>query len=104
MTQTLNINRQLVLANRPKGEPDSDTLNLVETSIPQAGPGQMLLRTEYLSLDPYMRGRMNDAASYAAPVAIGEVMGAGTVAQVVTSQLDGFAVGDFVLSFNGWQD
>jgi len=64
----------------------------------------MLLRTEYLSLDPYMRGRMSDAPSYAAPVAIGDVMVGGTVAQVVTSHLDGFAAGDFVLSFSGWQD
>ncbi len=104
MTQTLKTNRQLVLAKRPKGEPDADTLNLVETDIPQAGPGQMLLRTEFLSLDPYMRGRMNDAKSYAAPVAIGEVMGAGTVAQVVTSHIKGFAVGDWVLSYSGWQD
>jgi hypothetical protein len=104
MTQTMNTNRQLVLAKRPKGEPDADTLALIETAMPQAEPNQMLLRTEYLSLDPYMRGRMNDAKSYAAPVAIGEVMGAGTVAQVVTSHVDGFAVGDFVLSYNGWQD
>lgn len=104
MTQTMKTNRQLVLAKRPKGEPDADTLNLVETAVPQAGPGQMLLRTEYLSLDPYMRGRMSDAASYAAPVAIGGVMVGGTVAQVVSSHVDGFVAGDFVLSFNGWQD
>jgi len=104
MTQTPTTNRQLVLANRPKGEPDSGTLNLIEAAIPQAAPGQMLLRTEYLSLDPYMRGRMSDAASYAAAVEIGDVMVGGTVAQVVTSHVDGFAAGDFVLSFNGWQD
>ncbi|MCA1288703.1 NADP-dependent oxidoreductase, partial [Salipiger bermudensis] len=58
----------------------------------------------YLSLDPYMRGRMSDAPSYAAPVEIDGVMEGGTVAQVVTSQVDGFAPGDWVLSFNGWQD
>ncbi len=104
MTQTMRTNRQLVLAKRPKGEPTTDTLSLIETAVPQAGPNQMLLRTEYLSLDPYMRGRMSDAPSYAAPVEIGGVMVGGTVAQVVTSQIDGFAVGDWVLSYSGWQD
>ncbi len=64
----------------------------------------MLLRTEYLSLDPYMRGRMSDAPSYAAPVEIGSVMVGGTVARVITSNVDGFAPDDYVLSFNGWQD
>ncbi|WP_150006157.1 NADP-dependent oxidoreductase [Iodidimonas muriae] len=104
MTQTDKTNRQLVLAARPKGEPTKDTLRLVTGDIPCAGKGEMLLRTEYLSLDPYMRGRMSDAPSYAAPVEIGDVMIGGTVAQVVTSNLDGFAPGDWVLSFNGWQD
>jgi NADPH-dependent curcumin reductase CurA len=102
MTQTTN--RQLVLAERPKGEPNKDTLKLVEAAVPVAGAGQMLLRTEYLSLDPYMRGRMSDAASYAAPVEIGATMVGGTVAQVVSSNLDGFAKDDWVVSFNGWQD
>ena len=104
MTQTSTTNRQLVLAKRPKGAPTKDTLKLVETSIPSAGMKQMLLRTQYLSLDPYMRGRMSDAPSYAAPVEIGDVMVGGTVAQVVASQIDGFSEGDWVLSFNGWQD
>lgn len=97
-------NRQLVLAQRPKGEPDANTLRLETTPVPQPGPGQMLLRTLYLSLDPYMRGRMSDAPSYAAPVEIGGVMVGGTVARVEASNLDGFAPGDLVLSFNGWQD
>lgn len=104
MTQTNKSNRQLVLAERPKGEPTQDTLTLIEGDIPNAGDNQMLLRTQYLSLDPYMRGRMSDAKSYADPVAIGGVMIGGTVAQVVTSHVDGFASGDWVLSFNGWQD
>ena len=104
MTQNDKTNRQLVLAERPKGAPTKDTLDLVERKIPDAAEGQMLLRTEYLSLDPYMRGRMSDAKSYADPVEIGGVMVGGTVAQVVTSHVDGFAPGDFVLSFNGWQD
>jgi hypothetical protein len=104
MPQTSSTNRQLILAERPKGEPTQDTLNLVETAIPEAGDGQMLLRTTYLSLDPYMRGRMSDAPSYAAPVEIGDPMVGGTVAQVVTSNVEGFSEGDYVLSFNGWQD
>ena len=104
MTQTETMNRQLVLAQRPKGEPTKDTLKLVEAAVPSAGTDQMLLQTEFLSLDPYMRGRMSDAPSYAAPVEIGDVMVGGTVAQVVTSKVEGFAPGDWVLSFNGWQD
>lgn len=104
MTQTDTTNRQLVLAERPKGAPTKNTLNLITTDIPTPGTDQMVLRTEYLSLDPYMRGRMSDAPSYAAPVEIGGVMVGGTVAQVITSNLDGFAPGDWVLSFNGWQD
>lgn len=104
MTQTKTVNRQLVLAERPKGELTKDTLELVETAIPSAGDEQMLLRTEYLSLDPYMRGRMSKAKSYAPPVEIDAVMIGGTVAQVVTSNVDGFTADDWVLSFNGWQD
>lgn len=104
MTQTDRTNRQWLLAERPKGEPNKDTLRLSEADIPEPGEGQMLLRTEYLSLDPYMRGRMSDAESYAASVEIGDVMVGGTVAQVVRSNLKGFQSGDYVLSFSGWQD
>lgn len=104
MTQTDTVNRRLVLAERPKGAPTKDTLRLEKVAIPTVGDGQMLLRTEYLSLDPYMRGRMSDAPSYAPPVEIGDVMVGGTVARVVQSNVAGFAAGDWVLSFNGWQD
>ncbi|MEP3346821.1 MAG: NADP-dependent oxidoreductase [Litoreibacter sp.] len=104
MTQSITANRRIVLAERPTGLPDENTLRLENTDIPQAGAGEMLLRTVYLSLDPYMRGRMNDAKSYAEPVAIDEVMTGQVVAQVVTSNLDGFTVGDYVLAGNGWQD
>ncbi|RMD90951.1 MAG: NADP-dependent oxidoreductase [Alphaproteobacteria bacterium] len=99
-----NTNRQIVLAERPRGEPTASTLRLIETAIPEPAEGQMLLRTEFLSLDPYMRGRMSDAPSYAPPVEIGGVMVGGTVARVVTSKREGFAEGDYVLSLNGWQD
>lgn len=104
MTQTPDANRRLVLAQRPKGEPNESTLRLATGDVPQPGEGQMLLRTEFLSLDPYMRGRMSDAPSYAAPVEIDGVMVGGTVAKVIKSNIDTFKEGDWVLSFNGWQD
>jgi len=104
MTQSNTRNRKFVLAERPKGEPDDNTLRLETDDLPTPGKGQMLLRNEYLSLDPYMRGRMSDAPSYAAPVEIGDVMVGGTVAQVVSSDVDGFAEGDWVVAFGGWQD
>ena len=104
MPQITDTNRRIVLNERPKGEPDSNTLRLETTDIPTPGPGEMLVRTCYLSLDPYMRGRMNDAKSYAEPVAIGEVMTGQVVGEVVTSNLDGFTAGDYVLSGSGWQD
>lgn len=104
MTQSNTTNRRIVLAERPVGLPNEKTLRLEHADIPTAGAGEMLLRTVYLSLDPYMRGRMNDAKSYAEPVALGEEMTGQVVAQVVTSDVDGFAVGDYVLAGSGWQD
>lgn len=104
MTLRSHINRQWRLAERPFGEPTSKTLRLTETPIIAAGDGQLLLRTVFLSLDPYMRGRMSDAPSYAAPVAVGDVMVGGTVSRVVESHVHAFAEGDWVLSYNGWQD
>lgn len=104
MPQSSNTNRRVVLAERPEGLPDDKTLRLEEAEIPQAGTGEMLLRTVYLSLDPYMRGRMNDAKSYAEPVKIGEVMTGQVVAEVMSSNLNGFEPGDYVLSRSGWQD
>ncbi len=104
MTQSATQNRRFVLAERPTGEPDGDTLRLETVDLPVPDEGQMLLRNKYLSLDPYMRGRMSDAPSYSAPVQIGEVMIGGTVSQVVRSDVDGFAEGDWVVAFGGWQD
>lgn len=104
MSQSDTQNRKFVLAERPEGEPDDDTLRLETEPLPEAGEGQMLLRNEYLSLDPYMRGRMSDAPSYAAPVEIGSVMVGGTVSQVVSSDVKGFEKGDWVVAFGGWQD
>lgn len=104
MAQSDTVNRKFVLAERPKGMPDKNTLRLETGMVPTARKGQMLLRNEFLSLDPYMRGRMSAAKSYAAPVGIGEVMVGGTVAEVVISQLEGYKTGDRVVAFGGWQD
>ena len=104
MPQESNSNRRVVLAQRPNGLPDKSTLKLETTVLPQAGPGEMLLRTSYLSLDPYMRGRMNDTKSYAEPVKLGEVMTGQVVAQVVDTNCDDFEAGDYVLAGSGWQD
>jgi NADPH-dependent curcumin reductase CurA len=95
--------QRIVLASRPKGAPTAEHFRLERGPIPAAGPGQMLLRTLYLSLDPYMRGRMSDAPSYAAPVAVGAVMVGGTVSVVQTSNVAGFAPGDRVVAYTGWQ-
>jgi len=97
------VARRIVLAARPVGEPKPSDFRLEEFSPPDPGPGQVLLRTLWLSLDPYMRGRMSDAPSYAAPVEIGQVMEGGTVSDVLASHVGGFAVGDIVVGRTGWQ-
>jgi NADPH-dependent curcumin reductase CurA len=96
-------NRRVVLKSRPVGEPKPSDFELVEAPIPSPADGEILCRTIWLSLDPYMRGRMNDVKSYAAPVEIGGVMVGGTVSEVVTSRHPGFEPGDFVLGYGGWQ-
>lgn len=101
---TSQQNRQIKLASRPHGAPTKANFELACSDIPKACDNEMLLRTLYLSLDPYMRGRMSDAKSYAEPLQIGEVMLGGTVAQVVSSNLAGFQIGDLVVSQSGWQD
>jgi NADPH-dependent curcumin reductase len=95
--------QRIVLASRPVGEPKPENFRLEEVSVPTRGPGQLLLRTIWLSLDPYMRGRMSDAPSYAPPVRIGDVMEGGTVSEVVASGVDGFDVGEIVVCRAGWQ-
>jgi NADPH-dependent curcumin reductase CurA len=101
---TTDKNRQVLLAARPRGEPTLEDFKLVETSIPESGPGQMLLRTIYLSLDPYMRGRMNAGPSYAAPVSVGDVMEGSGVCEVVRSNLPQYTTGDIVIARTGWQE
>jgi NADPH-dependent curcumin reductase len=101
---TASRNRQMLLAPRPHGEPTPDNFRLVETEVPEPGPGQILLRAIYLSLDPYMRGRMNAGASYARPVEIGEVMEGRSVCEVVKSNAQQYRTGDIVLAGTGWQE
>ncbi|MGY1424760.1 NADP-dependent oxidoreductase [Lysobacter sp. A289] len=104
MSNTETVNRQITLASRPVGAPTVDNFKTLETPVPTPAEGQLVLRNVYLSLDPYMRGRMSDAPSYSAPVGIGEVMGAGTVAKVEASLHPDYRVGDLVLAQGGWQD
>ena len=98
------INRQIVLAKRPSGKPESTNFRLEESAIPVPEEGQVLCKTFYLSLDPYMRGRMNAGKSYAPPVEIDEVMGGGTVGQVIESKNSKFSTGDLVFGYGGWQE
>ena len=96
--------KRVVLAARPVGEPKPTDFRLEDYSVPSPAEGQVLLRILWLSLDPYMRGRMSDAASYAMPVPIDGVMEGGTVAEVVESRNANYARGDIVLSYSGWQE
>ena len=102
MTPTLN--HRIVLARRPKGAPVLEDFRLEESPLPELIQGQMLLQTLYLSLDPYMRGRMSDGPSYAPPVALNEVMEGGTVSRVAVSRHPDFKVGEFVVGSTGWQN
>jgi NADPH-dependent curcumin reductase len=97
-------NRQFLLVSRPTGEPTHDNFKLVEAPIAPVADGQVLIRHRYLSLDPYMRGRMNDAKSYAPPQALNEVMIGGTAGEVVESRHPSFAPGDLVVGMGGWQE
>jgi NADPH-dependent curcumin reductase CurA len=97
-------NRQIVLASRPVGEPTPANFRLTEEDIAQPEPGQILLKTLWLSLDPYMRGRMSDAKSYAEPAELGQVMPGGAVSKVVASNNNGFQRGEIVVGYTGWQD
>jgi len=98
-----DTNRRVLLRSRPVGEPKPSDFEVAEAPIPTPGDGEILCRTVWLSLDPYMRGRMNDVKSYATPVEIGGVMVGGTVSEVVESRHPDFGAGDFVLGYGGWQ-
>jgi NADPH-dependent curcumin reductase len=101
MTQ---VNRQVVLASRPVGEPKTSDFKMVEGVAREPEAGEVLCRSIYLSLDPYMRGRMSAAKSYAKPVEVGDVMEGGVVGEVLTSKYPGIEIGDVVLGAGGWQE
>jgi len=96
-------NLQILLASRPKGEVVPENFRVAEAPIPEVGEGEVLVRNHFLSLDPYMRGRMDDAKSYAASQPLDEVMIGGTAGEVVESRHPKFAVGDRVIGMLGWQ-
>jgi NADPH-dependent curcumin reductase len=96
-------NRQIRLRRRPAGEPAADDFSITDSPLPPLEDGHVLRQTIYLSLDPYMRGRMNDARSYATPVALGDIMVGGTVSRVIESRHPSLSPGDFVTGMDGWQ-
>jgi len=98
------MNRRFVLAARPQGAASADNFRLETVPLPEPAEGQVLIRHHYLSLDPYMRGRMSDAKSYAAPQPLNEVMIGGTVGEVLASRHPAYAPGDSVVSMGGWQE
>jgi NADPH-dependent curcumin reductase CurA len=100
---TASLARQIVLAARPQGKPQLTDFRLEETEIPTPGPAQLLLAVQYLSLDPYMRGRMDDRKSYAKPLQLGDVMTGEAVAEVLASNHRDYAVGDIVVAVTGWR-
>jgi len=99
----MTTNMQVLLASRPTGWVTEENFKIVDTAVPKPAEGQILVRNHYLSLDPYMRGRMNDTKSYAAKQEIDQVMVGGTVGEVVESKNPKFKVGDIVTGFYGWQ-
>ncbi|HEY2638045.1 MAG TPA: NADP-dependent oxidoreductase [Solirubrobacteraceae bacterium] len=98
------VAREFHLASRPQGWPTAETFALVETPVPELDDGQVLVRNRFLSVDPYMRGRMNAGRSYATPYEVGQVMHGGAVGEIVESRSDALAVGDTVLHQHGWRD
>ena len=100
----MTINQQILLDNRPQGEAVESNFKLVQSEVPALADGQVLVRHHYMSLDPYMRGRMNDSKSYAKPQPLGEVMEGGTVGEVVESRHPKYQVGDKVVGMGGWQE
>lgn len=104
MGQSKEANRRIVLASRPVGAPVQENFRMESVPVPSPGEGEVLLRTVYLSLDPYMRGRMSDAPSYAEPVAVDAVMVGATVCRVESSRHTEYTEGEWVLAYSGWQD
>lgn len=100
----MSSNREIHLASRPQGWPTADNFRLVETGVPTPGPGQIVVRNQFISVDPYMRGRMNDVKSYVPPFALDAPLDGGAVGEVVAGGGDGMSVGDTVLHGLGWRE
>ncbi|SCG46632.1 NADP-dependent oxidoreductase [Micromonospora coxensis] len=100
----MSTNREIHLASRPQGWPTADNFRLVETDVPTPGPGQIVVRNQFMSVDPYMRGRMNDVKSYVPPFALDAPLDGGAVGEVVASEADGIKPGDTVLHGLGWRE
>ncbi|MGW5558616.1 NADP-dependent oxidoreductase [Micromonospora sp. NPDC003944] len=100
----MTSNREIHLASRPQGWPTDDNFRLVETDVPTPGPGQIVVRNQYMSVDPYMRGRMNDVKSYVAPFALDAPLDGGAIGEVVASEAAEIAVGATVLHGLGWRE
>lgn len=100
----MSVNRQVILVSRPEGEPSAENFQLAESPVPDPAEGQFLVKVDYLSVDPYMRGRMSDAPSYAPPVELGAVMVGGTVGTIVASRHPEWQVGQAVVGYQGWQE
>ncbi|MET8834628.1 NADP-dependent oxidoreductase [Micromonospora sp. NPDC004540] len=100
----MTANREIHLASRPQGWPTADNFRLVTTEVPTPGPGQLVVRNRFMSVDPYMRGRMNDVKSYVPPFALDAPLDGGAVGEVVASEAEGFAPGDVVLHGLGWRE
>ncbi|GGL96228.1 NADP-dependent oxidoreductase [Micromonospora yangpuensis] len=98
------VNREIHLASRPTGWPTAENFRLVETPVPTPGPGQIVVRNRFVSVDPYMRGRMNDVRSYVPPFQLDAPLDGGAVGEVVASEADGFTPGDVVLHGLGWRE
>jgi NADPH-dependent curcumin reductase CurA len=103
MSEGRGVRQSVLLRHRPKGEPQASDFEIVEETIPEPGPGEVLTRTLWLSIDPYMRGRLSDRKSYAPSVEIGQVMTGETAGEVLASSVPEFAPGDFVVGSRGWQ-
>src|SRR4051794_25739657 len=101
---TTTSSREIHLASRPHGWPTSENFRTVEVDLPDPGEGQVLVRNTFMSVDPYMRGRMNDMKSYVAPFQIGQALDGGAVGEVVLSRAKGFAPGDVVVNGKGWRE
>jgi NADPH-dependent curcumin reductase CurA len=100
----MSTNREIHLASRPQGWPTAENFRLVQTEVPTPGPGQLVVRNQFMSVDPYMRGRMNDVKSYVPPFALDAPLDGGAVGEVVASEAAGFAQGDTVLHGLGWRE